>query len=62
MGTFPIEYLIQAIEMEKGILTKEKIDRQSAGQSSSIPLMNIKDGYVSKKVTFDTQDGLEKQR
>ena len=21
--------------------------------------MNIKDGYVSKKVTFDTQDGLE---
>ena len=23
--------------------------------------MNIKDGYISKKVTFDTQDGLEEK-
>ena len=37
---------------------KEMIDRQLAGQSSSTPLMNIKDSY-NKKVTFDTQDGLE---
>ena len=37
---------------------KEKIDRQLAGQSSSTPFMSIKDSY-NKKVTFDTQDGLE---
>ena len=24
-----------------------------------MPFMSIKDGYVSKKVTFETQDGLE---
>ena len=23
--------------------------------------MNIKDGYINKKVTFDTQDGLEEK-
>ena len=42
-------------------MTKEKIDRQLAGQSSSMPFMSIKDGYVSKKVIFDTQDGLEEK-
>ena len=42
-------------------MTKEKIDRQLAGQSSSTPFMNIKDGYISKKVTFYTQDGLEEK-
>ena len=54
---FPIEDLGQAVETAKRILTKEKIDRQLAGQSSSTPFMNIKDGCVSKKVTFNTQDG-----
>ena len=34
---FPIEDLRQAVE----ILTKEKIDRQIVGQSSSTPFMNI---------------------
>ena len=34
------------------------IDRQLAGQSSSTPFMSIKDSY-NKKVTFDTQDGVE---
>ena len=38
---FPIEDLRQAVETAKGILTKEKIDRQLAGQSSSTPFMNI---------------------
>ena len=51
---FPIEDLRQAVETAKRILTKEKIDRQMAGQSSLMPFMNIKDGYTSKKVTFDT--------
>ena len=40
-------------------MTKEKIDRQLAGQSSSTPFMNIKDGSNSKKVTFDMQDRLD---
>ena len=46
------------VETTKRILTKEKIDRQLAGQSLSTPFMSIKDSY-NKKVTFDTQDGLE---
>ena len=46
------------VETAKRILTKEKIDRQLAGQSSTIPFMNIKDKY-NNKVTFNMQDGLE---
>ena len=42
-------------------MTKEKIDRQLAGQSSLIPFMNIKDGYISKKATFDTKDSLDEK-
>ena len=48
--------LRQAVETAKRILTKEKVDTQLAGQSPSMPFMNIKDAYVSKKVTFDTQE------
>ena len=40
---------------------KEKVDRQSAGQSSSTQVMSIKDGN-NKKVTFDTWDRLEDKR
>ena len=50
---FPMEDLRQAIETAKRMLTKEKIDRQLATQSSSTPVMSIKDSY-NKKVTFDT--------
>ena len=42
---FPIDDLRQAVETSKRILTKEKIDRQLAGQSSSIPFMSIIDSY-----------------
>ena len=35
------------------------VDRQLAGQSSSTPFMSIKDSHYIKKVTFDTQEGLE---
>ena len=38
---------------------KENIYRQLAGQSSSTSFMNVKDGYFSKKVTFDTQNSLD---
>ena len=48
----------QAVETAKRILTKETIDRQLAGQSSSTPFMNIQNGYISKKVTINTQDSL----
>ena len=52
--------LRQAVKTVKRILTKEKIDRQLAGQTSLTPFMNIKEGY-SKKVTFNTMDGLEEK-
>ena len=52
---FPIEDLRQAVETAKRILTKEKIDRQLAGQFSLTPFMNIKD----KKVSLDMQDSLD---
>ena len=45
-GLFPIEDLRQAVETVKRILTKEKIDRQLVGQSSSTPFMSIEDSYV----------------
>ena len=52
--------LRQAVETAKRILTKEKIDRQLAGQTSLTPFLNIKEGY-SKKVTFNMMDGLEQK-
>ena len=58
MGIIPIEALRQAVETAKRILTKEKIDRQLAGQSSSTPFMSIQDIY-NRRVTFDKQGGLE---
>ena len=57
---FPIEDLRQAVEMAKRILMKEKI-RQLAGQSSSMSFMNIKDGYISKKVIFGICDNLHEK-
>ena len=57
---FTIEDLRLTIKTAKRILTKEKIDRQLVGKSSSTPFMNIRDGYNSKEVvTFDTQDRLD---
>ena len=56
---FPIEDLRLAVQTAKRILIKEKIDRELAGQSSSTPFLNIKDGYNSKKITYNMQDSLE---
>ena len=36
-------------------------DRQLVGQPSSMPFMSIKNGYINKKVTFNTHDGLEEK-
>ena len=54
---FPIEDLRQAVETAKRILTKEKIDRQLTGQTSTSPFMNIRDG-TDKRVSFNTRDEL----
>ena len=57
---FPIDDLKLVVEIAKRILTKEKIDRQLAGQSTMTPLMNIRDGYNNTKaVTFNMQDRLD---
>ena len=52
--------LRQTVEIVKRILTKEKIDRQLAGQTSSAPFLNIKE-VNSKKVTFDMMDSREQK-
>ena len=57
---FPIYDLRLVVETAKRTLTKEKIDRQLTGQSTSTLFMNVRDRYRSKKaVTFDTQDRLD---
>ena len=55
---FPINNLCEAVETAKGFLTKEKIDRQMTGQSST-PFMKLAD-KKRKSVTFDARDTLEK--
>ena len=50
---FPIEDFRQVVKTAIRILTKEKIDRQLARQSSSTPFMNVNDNY-NRKVTFNT--------
>ena len=52
--------LRQVVETAKRILTKEKRDRQLAGQTSSTLFMSIRDGY-NKRVTFDATDGIEQK-
>ena len=54
---FPIEDLRQAVETAKRILTKEKLDRQLTGQTSTSPFMNIRDG-TDKRVSFNNRDEL----
>ena len=57
---FPIFDLGQAVETAKRILTKEKIDRQLVGQSSSTPFMNIHEEH-NKMATFNRTDNLEQK-
>ena len=57
----PIEDVGLAVETAKRILTKEKIDRQLAGQSSLIPFMKIRDVYISKKVITAQGNNQNKQ-
>ena len=57
---FPIADLGLVVETAKRILTKEKIDKQLAGQTSSTPFMSVKDG-LSKRVIFNATDDLEQK-
>ena len=55
---FSIDNLHDAVETAKRFLTKEKIDRQMTGQSST-PFMKLTD-KKRKSVSFDARDTLEK--
>ena len=55
---FSIDNLHNAVKTAKRFLTKEKIDRQMTGQSST-PFMKLTD-KKRKSVTFDAKDALEK--
>ena len=55
---FPIDNLCEVAETAKQFLTKEKIDRQMTGQSTT-PFMKLTE-KKRKTVTFDARDALEK--
>ena len=54
---FPIEDLRQVVETAKRILTKEKLNKQLSGQTSTSPFINIRDG-TEKKISFNARDEL----
>ena len=54
---FPIGDLRQAVETAKRILTKEKLDKQLTGQTSTSPFISIRDG-TERTVSFNTRDEL----
>ena len=56
---FPINNLRETVETAKRFLTKEKIDSQLAGQSST-PFMKLNDKKSKKAVSFDARDVLER--
>ena len=56
---FPIDNLREAVDTAKRFLTKEKIDRQMTGQSST-PFMKLSDKKSRKTVSFDARDVLER--
>ena len=54
---FPIKDLRQTVETAKRILTKEKLDKQLTGQTSTSPFLNIGDG-TERKVSINAGDEL----
>ena len=54
---FPIENLRQAVDTAKRILTKEKLDKQLTGQTSTSPFMSIRE-EMDKRVSFNARDEL----
>ena len=57
---FPIEDLLVAVDTAKRMLTKEKIDKQLAEQTSSTSFMSVRDSQNKKKL-FNTPDDLEQK-
>ena len=57
---FPIDGLRLAVETAKRMLTKEKIDKQLVGQTSSTPFRSVRDSQ-NKRVTINTADNLEQK-
>ena len=56
---FPIDNLRVAVKTAKRFLTKEKIDRQMTGQSST-PFMILSDKKSRMTVSFNARDVLER--
>ena len=54
---FPIEDLRQAVEMTKGILIKERLDKQLTGQTSTSPFMSVRD-RTDRRLSFNTREEL----
>ena len=54
---FPVEDLRQAVDTMKRILTKEKLDKQLTGQTSTSPFMSVRDG-TERRVSFNARDEL----
>ena len=52
---FPIEDLRQAVDTVKRILTKEMLDKQLTGQTSTSPFLSVRDG-TDRRVLFNTKD------
>ena len=40
---FPVDNLRDTVTTAKGVLTKERIDRQKSGQASTTPFMRVSD-------------------
>ena len=58
---FPIDNLTEVVETPKRFLSKEKIDRQMTGQSST-PFIKLYDKKSKKAVSFDARDVLKKKQ
>ena len=56
-NTLPIENLRQTVDTAKRILTKEKLDKQLTGQTSTSPFMSIREG-MNRGVSFNARDEL----
>ena len=54
---FSIEEPRQVVDTAKRILTKEKLDKQLTGQTSTSPFMNVRDG-TERNMSFNTRDEL----
>ena len=56
----PIADWRQVVETAKMILTKEKIDKQLEGQTSSTPFMSVRH-RLNNRLTFNAMDNLEQK-